>query len=105
MPCSVNLKVNNATRTKRFNRVELQTLRMVSLSQVNLSNKRILQKGVQWNFIYIISKDVAIVSKPVNEMTYISSYLFTKTGSDIQRKVISTRIVSTYAFRSAHQVR
>jgi hypothetical protein len=31
-------------------------------------------------------------------------YSFTLTWSDIQRKVVSTRIVSTSAFRSAHQV-
>ena len=64
MPCSVNLKVNNATKTKRFNRVELRTLcSSQTKQQSNIA-------GGSRKFHSSIWKDVIIVSKPVNEMTH-----------------------------------
>jgi hypothetical protein len=53
------------------------------------------------SFIFTLPLKNCIVSQNIIWLT--PSTPFTLTWSDIQRKVISTRTVSTPAFRSAHQ--
>jgi hypothetical protein len=74
VPCSVNLKVNNATRkTRRFNRVDYRTLSIIHL-WISIYRVRVSQMK-QWTHLHLLVHT-----------------------SDIQRKVISTRIVSNPRF-------
>jgi hypothetical protein len=100
VPCSVNLKVNNATKkTQRFNRVEFRTLYVDSI----IIKRENLYSSSKANFYFIllficksVSQQMKIKYGPTHLLPF-TTWIQTSKGRSFQ-----LALCQTPAFRSAH---